>query len=119
MTSEENRQETRFIEIGRVDIPDISSMPGILDDISLTGCKIHFPFTVPVELDTEFKVKIILSRNPELSPLNLICKAIWVQDDMDETKVGLQNLYSPDEAKLKEFIKLLKDETFDDFPDIN
>ena len=59
--NEENRQDTRYVEIGRVVAPEICALNGILDDISLTGCKIHFPCILDVNLDNEYNLKISLS----------------------------------------------------------
>ena len=59
---EENRQNVRYEEIGRVISPELCALPGILDNISATGCRVHFPVNVIVDLESEFDVKISLSR---------------------------------------------------------
>ena len=46
MGSEENRKNHRYPEIGRVIAPELCALPGILDNISFDGCKIHFPVSV-------------------------------------------------------------------------
>lgn len=116
--NEENRQDTRYVEIGRVIAPEICALNGILDDISLTGCKIHFPCILDVNLDNEYNLKISLSRSPEDTPLQLLCKPIWVKQGAGDTYIGMQNLYSPDESRLKDFIDFLEQLSTDDLPDI-
>lgn len=114
----ENRQYTRYNEIGRVVATDLCGLPGILDDISLAGCRIHFPCIVSVDMEAEYKIKITLSRSPEEAPLQLLCKPKWVEDYEDSTHLGLMYMYSPDENRLRDFIKLLEDVNNDDYSSI-
>lgn len=115
--SEENRQETRYQEIGRVDAPEICALNGVLDDISDTGCKVHFPCPVEVNLDNEYTLKFTLSRHSEEPPLQLICKPVWVNQEAGSTQVGFKYLFSPDDARLHEIIDHLE-EIEDDSPEI-
>ena len=70
---QENRLHTRYEEIGRITAPEICALPGILDDISLTGCKVHYSFPVVVDLENEYDVKISPLHGASGTPLNLIC----------------------------------------------
>jgi len=112
--SEENRRNFRYPEIGRVLAPDLCALPGILDNISFNGCKIHFPVSVVVDLDTEYMIKITLTRSPEDTPLQLMCKPMWVTEDKGITQIGFQILYSPDDSRLREFISYLQEINEDD-----
>ncbi len=114
--SMDNRKQTRYVQIGRVDIPELCTISGILDDISLTGIKMHFPYTISLDLENEYKIKVTLSNFLEEEPLQLLCKPVWVRDDENETQIGFQNLYSPDEVHLKKIILNLKH--LNDFPEI-
>jgi len=111
---EENRQNTRYSEIGRVNCPELCALPGVLDNISLEGCKIHFPVAVVVNLENEYMIKITLSRTPEDNPLQLMCKPMWVSENSGATEVGFSILYSPDDARLREFINYLETINDDD-----
>ena len=106
---EENRRNPRYPEIGRVNAPELCALPGILDNISLSGCKIHFPVSVVVDLDTEYMIKISLTRSLEDAPLQLMCKPMWVTEDKGNTQIGLEILYSPDDARLREFVSFLEE----------
>lgn len=114
----ECRNNERYPEIGRVICPELCALPGILDNISLTGCKIHFPISMVVNLDNEYMIKISLSRSPEDPPLQCMCKPMWVKECANSTQIGLQILYSPDHARLHEFITYLKNLEEKDMPDI-
>lgn len=115
---EENRQNIRYSEIGRVDAPEICALNGVLDDISATGCKIHFPCPVVLDIENEYKLKITLSRASDEPPLQLLCKPMWVNEIGGSTQIGFQNLYSPDENRLHEFISYLHQLSQDDNPEI-
>ncbi|MBO4639227.1 MAG: PilZ domain-containing protein [Treponema sp.] len=118
---QENRQSQRYPEIGRIIAPELCALPGILDNISFTGCKIHFPVSVVVDLDSEYMIKVTLSRSIDVVPLQLMCKPMWVKENQGVTSIGLQILYSPDDARLREFITYLQEmgeEDDDELPDV-
>ncbi len=116
--SDENRLNTRYKEIGRVLISEISSLPGVLDDISISGCKIHFLMPVVIDLENEYNVKILLSRNSTENPLNLYCKPQWAKECQGSTQIGMKIIFSPDMKRLTSFINDLKKEDSDIFTDI-
>lgn len=116
--SEENRQNTRYSEIGRVVAPEICPLNGVLDDISLTGCKVHFPCIAELNYEDEYNIQILFSRSPEDEPLQLLCQPIWVKHEGGATEIGFSYMYSPDENRLKEFISYLENLSDDDLPEI-
>lgn len=115
---DENRQDIRYQEIGRVNAPEICVLPGILDNISSNGCKVHFPMSVTVDLENEYMIKISLSRSPEDGPLQLMCKPMWVSEVGSTTQIGFSILFSPDENRLHTFINYLQKISDEDIPDI-
>ena len=114
----ENRLHTRYEEIGRITAPEICALPGILDDISLSGCKVHYSFPVVVDLENEYDVRISPLHGSNSSPLNLICSPQWVNETGGNTYIGFKIHYSPDAHKLEQFIKYLESISKDDLPDI-
>lgn len=115
--SSENRKAVRYKEMGRVISQDLCAIPGILDDISATGCKVHFPCLITVDLENECELKISVSRTPNEPALKLMCKPQWVKEVSGTTQVGLEILYSPDASRLKDFIALLHEESSKDLED--
>lgn len=115
---QENRLHTRYDEIGRVTAPEICALPAVLDDISLTGCKLHYSFPVVVDLENEYELKISPLHSSVHSPLNLICTPQWVKEQDGSTFIGFKIQYSPDAHKLKTFISQLEQITKDGLPDI-
>jgi len=116
--NQENRMHTRYEEIGRVTAPEICALPGVLDDISLKGCKIHYSFPVVVDLENEYDLKISPLHSSINSPLNLICIPQWVKEQEGSTFIGFKIQYSPDANKLNTFINQLEIISKDGIPDI-
>ena len=115
---QENRQHTRYDEIGRVTAHELCALPGILDDISSEGCKIHYTFPVVVNLETEYDLKLSPLHGASLAPLNLICTPQWAKEHDGNTYIGFKINYSPDAHKLEDFIKHLESISKKDLPDI-
>lgn len=103
----DNRKEKRFADIGRVDSVDICSLPGVLDDISLSGCKVHFPVPVTVDMENDYEVKIRPANKCSLEPLNLICHPQWNKNEGSESQIGFKILRSPDTPQLNSYIEEL------------
>ncbi|MBQ0038981.1 MAG: hypothetical protein KBS64_00960 [Treponema sp.] len=107
----ELRGEERYAEIGRVECEQISALPGVLDDISLSGCKVHFPFPVNVDKEKEYAVFIQFSRADFTDRLQLLCSPQWIAENEAEcqTEIGFSILRSPDSPELARFIESLKE----------
>lgn len=113
--AKENRQNVRYKEIGKVVASELCSISGVLDDISVDGCKIHFACPVVVDLETEYELQISTSRNiQDESTLTLVCKPQWAKEESGVTSIGFKVLYSPDLIKLKELITLIQSDDVDD-----
>jgi len=118
--SQISRKTVRFKDFGRVDAPDISLLPGVLEDISLQGCKVRFPLSLTVDSDNDYELKIHTSRKQNSVPLSLVCHPQWSRGADGGTEIGFQILRSPDTAKLSEYINQLSadDDTAESFETI-
>lgn len=108
------RKEPRYKILGRVEASELSALPGMLIDISLSGCKFHYTVPVAVDLENDYSLTIKVSDNNSSSDLNLICHPVWVCEDSGETDMGMQILHSPDTDKLKEFVDSLNRSEYGD-----
>lgn len=115
---EEKRQQPRFNEIGRIFSQEICALPGILDDISVSGCKVHYTFPVVVDLENEYDMEILPSSTADLTPLKLKCLPQWVKEQDGNTYIGFKVLYSPDANRLNDFISHLEELSEDQLPEI-
>jgi hypothetical protein len=117
--TQENRQSTRYKEIGKVVCDELCALSGILDDISATGCKIHYSYPVVVDLESEYDLEISPASQYGNTPLRLKCKPQWVNEKEGNTFIGLEIMYSPDANRLSAFITQLEDAAKDPYSDIN
>ena len=122
------RQDERFVEIGRVDAPEICALPGVMDDISLNGCRVHFPVPVTLDEDSEYTLKIKLSHLNAPAQLELICSPQWELVNCQETQIGFSILRSHDTPDLSAYIRQRKleaqeqdlvPEDYDHYPNIS
>lgn len=102
----ENRKSTRYEDFGRVECDDLSIVSGILKDISLKGCKVHFDMPVSFDPENEYDLKIRLSRS-NLEPLELVCHPQWMNTMNGATDIGFEILRSKDSSRLESYINLL------------
>ena len=109
--AEEKRLHPRYEEIGKVFSQEICALPGVLDDISLSGCKFHYSFPVVINLEDEYEVQISPLHKIESSPLNLICQPQWVNEVEGNTLIGMKILYSPDNKRLETFVSELEQQS--------
>lgn len=117
--AQENRQDKRFEEIGRVMATELCPISGVLDDISAAGCKVHYSFPVVVDLDNEYDIKISPLHYSDSEPLHLMCKPQWVKETEGSTFIGFKVLYSPDGVRLQKFVQHLEEISKDQLPDID
>ena len=95
----EHRKEERFYEFGRVEAGQISVLPGVLDDISETGCRVHFTNPVDVDMENDYTLLIRLARG---------------KSDGSKTDIGFSFLRSPDTPELINCINCFKSDSGSD-----
>jgi len=103
----EQRKDERFVDIGRVDAPDLCVFPGVLEDISLLGGKIRFPVILDVNMEMDVDLIFSPSQKESNSPIHLIGKPMWVQKEESETQIGFKFLRSPGTNLLTSYIEKL------------
>ena len=114
----EKRSDTRYKEIGKITCHELCALPGVLDDISAGGLKMHYSFPVVVELENEYEVEILPSNATNPIPLKLKCLPQWANEQDGSTYIGFKILYSPDANRLNEFIDHLEHLSEDQLPEI-
>jgi hypothetical protein len=97
------RKSLRFADIGRIDAPQICALPGVLDNISREGCKIHYMFPVVLDLENDYEIKVTPASSP-MRPLLLLCHPQWVKEDKGITEIGFSILRSPDYSRLVSYV---------------
>lgn len=106
----DTRKTERFDDMGRVDIPAVSPMSGVLDNISTSGCKIHYQFPVTVSEGEDLEISIIFARAAMDGPVKLLCHAKWIKVEDGCTEIGLKFLPSRELVHIYEYIEELNQE---------
>lgn len=101
----DTRKTERYDDIGRVDAPAISPMPGVLDNISMTGCKVHYPFPVTVNPEDDIELSIMFARAATEGRFTLLCHPQWVKNGDDFTEIGFKFLPSKDLVHISDYIE--------------
>lgn len=113
----ERRREARYPEIGHISCSQICALPGVLEDISASGCRAHFPNPVFTEEEQEYAVRLTFSRQGIVHGLELVCIPQWKKESGSETEIGFKILRSPDSPLLSSFIESLQKQS-NDSPDV-
>lgn len=116
--SDENRAATRYNDIGRIVCEEMSPLPGILVNISRTGCKVHFPLVITPDAENEYEVSVMLPKKYNESPLKMMVQVQWIRDAENATDIGLKFLFSPDSARFNKYVAELEQEKQDSELDI-
>ena len=104
------RKNYRFTDFGRAECSEICPVPGVLEDISLSGCKIHYDTPVTVSMENDYEIHVRLSRI-SADPLVLMCHPQWIKEGEDgSTSAGFLFLHSPDTPALEAYIRQLDEE---------
>lgn len=111
----EHRKDERYTDIGRVEAKELCALPGVLDDISLTGCKVHFPVPLSLDMENDYNITIKFSRNTKNNVLNLLCHPQWKRSKGNETEIGFKILTNPNSKHLSSYISSLKESSEDKF----
>ncbi len=112
--SREQRRNARFDDCGYVEVKGLSTLPGILNDISLKGCKVRFPIPVHVDMENDYELRIKVMNQDEMTSLFLISHPQWVKTVDGQTEVGFTFLRSPGTLALEDYIKHLDLDMQDD-----
>ena len=101
------RKSPRYSEIGRVDAPTLCALPGVLDNISAEGCKIHFPFTLTVDLENDYDIKLTPA-NCAPKVFQLVGHPQWVKETKNTTEIGFSILPSHNSRELVAYVNELE-----------
>ena len=98
------RKDIRFSDFGRAECLQICPVPGALEDISLSGCRIHYEAPVSINLEDDYEIHFRLSR-AGMESLVLMCHPQWLTQNPDgSTDAGFLFLHYMDSGALQAYI---------------
>ena len=99
----ELRREARFDHFGHVMCDGLCPVGGVIDNVSQSGCRVHFDVPVTVSFESDYEIHARLSRFPT-DELVLIGHPAWVRTDNGATAIGFSILRSPDTVRWESFV---------------
>ena len=103
----DNRQTPRFRDFARARIEELCHLPGFLEDVSKTGCKVRFSHDFEVDADREYTLTIQPAGRSGLREFELTVKPEWVERDEDSLEIGFSVLRSPGTRSFFKYVELL------------
>ncbi len=110
----EKRKDVRYKEMGHVEAPLICALSGVLEDVSLSGVKVHFPCPVILDDSKEYELKLKMSQKPKMPAITIFCKMEWSKVTDVQTVFGFRIVKCDDKKLLEEYIDFLKESSQDD-----
>jgi len=105
----ENRQTPRYRDFARTWIGDLSQLPGVLEDVSKTGCKVRVSHVFAVDMEREDLLSVQPACRSGIRPFELLVRPEWVEERDDSLYVGFSILHSPGIRNHHEYIDILSD----------
>lgn len=99
------RKTHRFREAGKVSVPELCIFPGLLIDISSSGCCIRFPAVIEPDMDSDYEASFFLSSKSPQHPVVLIVQPKWKKPADSATEIGFEFLHSPGTKNLTQYIQ--------------
>lgn len=103
----DNRRNPRFREFARAKLAELCHLPGYLEDVSSTGCKVRFPHAFEVDKDQEYELVILPCLKFGLREFKLLVQPQWIKAEQDAIEIGFTVLPSPDIKLFNRYVDLL------------
>ncbi len=113
MTLHEHRVGERYADFARIEAPELCVLPGVLVNISKTGCCVRFPIPVESRQDSLCEIRIQPCCKAGLKPFRVMAKQIWKICGAPNSELGFSFVNSMDPARLKNYLDVLRKDSFD------
>lgn len=102
-----NRLTPRFQDFARAKLNEICQLPGFLEDVSKTGCRVRFSHFFELEKDREYTLTILPALRSGISEIKLIVRPEWVRKNGDSFDIGFCVLHSPGIRQFFKYVEIL------------
>lgn len=103
----ENRQTPRYRDYARARIEDLSQLPGVLEDVSKTGCKVRFSHVFAVDTEREYIMTVQPACRSGFREFDLVVKPEWIHEHANSLDVGFSILHSPGTRSHHKYLDIL------------
>lgn len=102
-----NRQMPRYPDFARACLLELCQLPGYLEDVSKTGCKVRFSHCFEIDNEREYTLKILPALRSGIKEFELTVKPIWVQENDDSCEIGFTLVHSPGMKQFARYVEIL------------
>lgn len=103
----ENRQMPRYRDFARARIEGLSQLPGVLEDVSKTGCRVRFSHAFEVDTDRDYLMTVHPACRSGIREFELVVRPEWVQEHSSSVDIGFSILHSPGIRSHQRYIDVL------------
>ncbi|HNY21811.1 MAG TPA: hypothetical protein PKO22_06635 [Treponemataceae bacterium] len=103
----ENRIAPRYPDFARAKLEDLCPLPGFLEDVSKTGCKVRLSHVLDVDTDREYCLTVLPALRSGIREFELIVKPCWVRAEKDAVEIGFNVLHSPGIKQYNRYVDIL------------
>jgi len=104
------RRAPRFSDFARAKLNQVYQLPGFLEDVSATGCRVRFTHTFEVDTDREYVLTILPSLRSGLFEFDLTVHPEWVKTTEETTEIGFSILHCPGTRTYQRYVAILAEQ---------
>ncbi len=106
----DKRELPRFRDFAGARIDGVSHLPGFLEDVSKTGCRVRFSDNFILDSDAEYDLTILPSLRSGLKSFTMVVKPEWVVSEKTNLEVGFSVLHCPGVRQYQKYVECLADQ---------
>ena len=103
----DNRLAPRFRDFARARIDELCRLPGFLEDVSKTGCKVRFSHISAIDTDREYTLTVLPALRSGIGEFSLTVKPQWVRQAGDAVEIGFGVLHCPGICRFLRYVEIL------------
>jgi hypothetical protein len=103
----DQRQTPRIHDFAKACMPELTKLPGFLEDVSKTGCKVRFTDTFEIDMDQEYTLTVQPSLRSGIKGFDLVVSPQWARTETDSMEIGFFVLHCPGTCPFNKYVDIL------------
>jgi len=103
----EQRKNSRFLTVAKVEIKELSKEEFQLKDLSVTGCRIEYPLDTEIKLNMPLSLKICPEKEAKVKPFSITAEAKWLRVNSSSCEAGFMITESPKGRQFQNYVDYL------------
>ena len=103
----EQRKNTRYHTLARVEIEGVNEGEALLKDISVTGCCVECTAYAEAKLNIQYKLRIIPESSAKIGMFDLLVESRWIHSGSYSCEIGFFIMESPKGKAFQRYVDYL------------